>query len=738
MKRRSTGSRPAPAPAAARRRGLKWPVAFDAANGAVGPDDAKAGVEYHYQLGDVRVPLVLRATAAPTRANPTDRGIRPHLVAADAARSASQHGDLATEGAVTENVRWSEESDSESPTDHDDAAIQSNDIKNGGPATAPLLTAAAANPTTRKTQSTHPAAAKTTVTGAHQALNAARSADTALPTALFENTAANAARATPPTLAMVANVSGPIGTGAVAEAEVRRVRRRVAAHFALAPSATRSVSTAAILAGLGSCSLSSWHLLWQSFAKPDCREVRIAENRADVRTPEGVTIEVQRSRIDPDDVVSRNRTYRRVVWILDAQRALIVPLGFLASRNLGAISMERTNQQHGPGPEIGLDIGPFRASAALSSLPPMPTVLPFDLTAEQSPPSTQSCDQTNAGISGGIFERFRFRVGENAVAGVGPADPRVPQPQTADDLKTDAEAASADRSWVRVYLDVGMPDHVLHVRRCHRRFRPGQPRAIPAGSMSRDSTTAIVVASSAGRDGLSANSGTSGAGGTSGGTSGGSSGDGVAIGDAGGWSGGWRVSAEVVSLRTFLSQEFGAALIGPESVVEQLERQRRRLIRLECGGVFQRDLVSLLTAAARAESDGWRRRCEVVETMVCLLNGRIADLERLSGDGLALRKVGRLCSVCSQPFPLKTPSDNRCPVCVFRDLAKIDDRTDVDCYKCGQFVPLTTVRQEPSSGRFYCATCAHPCGTLNCRNFAFNRSRICTLCSVSSIHPWKL
>ena len=55
--------------------------------------------------------------------------------------------------------------------------------------------------------------------------------------------------------------------------------------------------------------MSTWHLLWQCFARKECREVRVSERRADIRTPAGTTIEIQRSPITVETVISRNEQH---------------------------------------------------------------------------------------------------------------------------------------------------------------------------------------------------------------------------------------------------------------------------------------------------------------------------------------------------------------------------------------------------------------------------------------------
>lgn len=63
--------------------------------------------------------------------------------------------------------------------------------------------------------------------------------------------------------------------------------------------------------------MSAWHILWQCFSLPQFREVSVEDKRADIRTPSGLTIEIQKSQIDPDLVRARNKSHKSIIWILD-------------------------------------------------------------------------------------------------------------------------------------------------------------------------------------------------------------------------------------------------------------------------------------------------------------------------------------------------------------------------------------------------------------------------------------
>ncbi len=68
-----------------------------------------------------------------------------------------------------------------------------------------------------------------------------------------------------------------------------------------------------------------WHLMWKDAFPTDCQEiVQIDEKTgekhvADVRTPGGVVVEVQHSRISDDELRSREDFYDDMIWIVDAR-----------------------------------------------------------------------------------------------------------------------------------------------------------------------------------------------------------------------------------------------------------------------------------------------------------------------------------------------------------------------------------------------------------------------------------
>lgn len=62
-----------------------------------------------------------------------------------------------------------------------------------------------------------------------------------------------------------------------------------------------------------------WHLAWKSRAPEECTEVVIGPHRADIRTREGVVIELQASPIDAVEIAERETFYDRMIWLLDGR-----------------------------------------------------------------------------------------------------------------------------------------------------------------------------------------------------------------------------------------------------------------------------------------------------------------------------------------------------------------------------------------------------------------------------------
>jgi competence protein CoiA len=63
---------------------------------------------------------------------------------------------------------------------------------------------------------------------------------------------------------------------------------------------------------------SDWHAGWKEAFPEEWREVTVGPHRADVRTPAGLVVEVQRSQISTLEIAARQEFYGRMAWLLDA------------------------------------------------------------------------------------------------------------------------------------------------------------------------------------------------------------------------------------------------------------------------------------------------------------------------------------------------------------------------------------------------------------------------------------
>ncbi|SDE00015.1 Competence protein CoiA-like family protein [Mucilaginibacter pineti] len=71
--------------------------------------------------------------------------------------------------------------------------------------------------------------------------------------------------------------------------------------------------------------MTQWHLDWQDNFPKEWRE-KIFRNeitgefhRADIQTPEGITIEFQHSHLSTGELLSRNNFYKKLIWVINAQ-----------------------------------------------------------------------------------------------------------------------------------------------------------------------------------------------------------------------------------------------------------------------------------------------------------------------------------------------------------------------------------------------------------------------------------
>ena len=69
-----------------------------------------------------------------------------------------------------------------------------------------------------------------------------------------------------------------------------------------------------------------WHKDWQDHFTKDWQEVRCTDEQtgeihiADIRTPNGLVVEFQHSAIPPEERLSREQFYKKMIWVVDGTR----------------------------------------------------------------------------------------------------------------------------------------------------------------------------------------------------------------------------------------------------------------------------------------------------------------------------------------------------------------------------------------------------------------------------------
>jgi hypothetical protein len=63
-----------------------------------------------------------------------------------------------------------------------------------------------------------------------------------------------------------------------------------------------------------------WHLAWKRQVLESACEVQIDNHRADIRTAEGLVVELQHSPLDPRVIEERETFYGHMVWLFDARK----------------------------------------------------------------------------------------------------------------------------------------------------------------------------------------------------------------------------------------------------------------------------------------------------------------------------------------------------------------------------------------------------------------------------------
>jgi len=64
---------------------------------------------------------------------------------------------------------------------------------------------------------------------------------------------------------------------------------------------------------------SQWHINWKNNFSREEQEVIIGKHRADIKTKNGIVIELQHSSISSEDIIEREQFYKNMIWILDGE-----------------------------------------------------------------------------------------------------------------------------------------------------------------------------------------------------------------------------------------------------------------------------------------------------------------------------------------------------------------------------------------------------------------------------------
>lgn len=92
-----------------------------------------------------------------------------------------------------------------------------------------------------------------------------------------------------------------------------------------------------------------WHQSWKAFFPKEWEEVVITgengkQHRADLYTDEGWVIELQHSRIKPEDRAAREEFYGKMIWIVDGNLRKTYPRGFEDALRMARSPIQRLPQ----------------------------------------------------------------------------------------------------------------------------------------------------------------------------------------------------------------------------------------------------------------------------------------------------------------------------------------------------------------------------------------------------------
>jgi competence CoiA-like predicted nuclease len=62
-----------------------------------------------------------------------------------------------------------------------------------------------------------------------------------------------------------------------------------------------------------------WHFNWKKKFPNENQEVRIENHRADIRSSQGLIIELQNSSISPEKIREREECYKKMIWMLNGE-----------------------------------------------------------------------------------------------------------------------------------------------------------------------------------------------------------------------------------------------------------------------------------------------------------------------------------------------------------------------------------------------------------------------------------
>ena len=186
---------------------------------------------------------------------------------------------------------------------------------------------------------------------------------------------------------------------------------------------------------------------------------------------------------------------------------------------------------------------------------------------------------------------------------------------------------------------------------------------------------------------------------------------------------------EKIDIKTFLLMEYGGAF--DQSNFETLLTRRSSLMIAEGHDIkhVSHGMETLSREAILVTSIGWQECSKKLQSQLGIYQNRIDKLEKNASEVEKLLSVARICLECEEPFPLINQHQEICLSCTNKRAQRLHERNDIDCHKCGKHILLKSIRQEPATGRFFCALCAKPCNTKHCQYFTNTKHKFCIPCN---------